>query len=159
MLKVPAAKTLVMATGPTQQAARRLQRRAKAARKRRAQRGVKQALLSGARESWPLRPRFLSEVVREDGVVGANGRRVKRTQAARVLGQKVWPLREQWRKEREAYDREMYEPRMEQLQRKEAEERAEQRAREEARMAKLRSGPTLESVLRGVAARAKRSAA
>lgn len=148
-----------MATGPKQKAARRLQRRAKAARKRRAQRGVKRALLGGARDDGALRPRFLSEVVREDGVVGANGRRVKRTQAARLLGQKVGALREQWREERKAYDREMEGPRREKWRREDEERAAAYAAKEAKRVAALGSMPPLEVLLRSVAPRGTRQAA
>lgn len=148
-----------MATGPAQRAQRRLQRRAKAARKRRAQRGVKQALLGGARDDGLLRPRFLSEVVRDDGVVGANGRRVKRTQAAWLLGQKVSVLREQWREERKTYDREMEGPRKERWRRQDEERAAEYAAKEAKRVTALGSMPTLEALLRSVGARGTRQAA
>lgn len=79
-----------------------MKRRAKAARKRRAKAKMTAALLSGAKDTSLRRAPFLADLLRGEGVVGANGRLVKKSRARELLGRTVQELRAEWRKSNDA---------------------------------------------------------
>lgn len=91
-----------MPAGPRERLQRQMKRRAKAARKRRAKAKMTAALLSGAKDTSLRRAPFLADLLRGEGVVGANGRLVKKSRARELLGRTVQELRAEWRKSNDA---------------------------------------------------------